>query len=113
MFRDRKHAGQELARALEEYKNKKPKPLVLAIPKGGIEIGYEIAKYLNADFFLLISRKLPYPHDPEAGFGAIAEDGSTFIFDFAFEELSKKEIERIKKEQIKEIKRRIKILREG
>lgn len=111
MFEDRKEAGEKLAKALEKYRNKKA--LVLAIPRGGVEVGYQVAKYLKADFSLLISRKLPQPGNPEAGFGAITEDGSTFIHEEAASWLSKKEIERIKKEQIEEIKRRIKILRKG
>jgi len=77
MFEDRKDAGRKLAAALEQYKNSDV--LVLAIPKGGVEIGYQVASYLDADFSLLISRKLPYPDNPESGFGAIAEDGSIFI----------------------------------
>jgi predicted phosphoribosyltransferase len=53
MFEDRKDAGKKLAKALEKYKNKGV--LVLAIPRGGVEVGYQIAKYLNADFSILIS----------------------------------------------------------
>ncbi len=111
MFKDRKEAGKKLAKALEKYKNKKV--LVLAIPRGSIEVGYEVAKYLEADFSLVISRKLPLPYNPEAGFGAIAEDGSSFIFEWAKEELSESEIKNIKREQKEEIRRRIKILRRG
>ncbi len=111
MFEDRKDAGKKLGRALERYKNKKA--LVLAIPKGGVEVAAEVAKYLKAELSLLISRKLPYPDNPEAGFGAIAEDGSTFISKDANRWLSKEEIQKIKKEQEEEIKRRIKILRKG
>ncbi len=111
MFEDRKDAGERLARALEKYKNKKV--LVLAIPRGGIEVGYEVAKYLNADLSILVSRKLPYPDNPEAGFGAIAEDESTFIFEDAARWLSKETIDRIIKEQKQEIKRRIEVLRKG
>lgn len=109
MFEDRKDAGEKLAKALERYRNKKA--LVLAIPKGGVEVAYYVAKYLNADFSLLISRKLPFPDNPESGFGAIAEDGSVFINEEAAQWLSKEEIEKIKKGQTQEIKRRIKILR--
>jgi putative phosphoribosyl transferase len=111
MFKDRKDAGKKLAKTLRRYRDKNV--LVLAIPRGGIEVAYEIAKYLHAGFSLLISRKLPLPYNPEAGFGAIAEDGSSFIFDWAKHELSKEEIQRIKKEQKEEIKRRIKVLRNG
>ena len=77
MFVDRKDAGQQLAKALERYKGQSV--IVLAIPKGGVEVGYEVARYLNADFSLIIARKLPYPDNSEAGFGAVAEDGSLYL----------------------------------
>lgn len=102
MFEDRKDAGEKLARALEKYKDKKV--LVLAVPRGGVEVGYQVAQHLNADLSLLISRKLPFPDNPEAGFGAIAEDGSTFIFEDAEAWLSEGVIDRIKKEQIERLK---------
>ncbi|MFP4081814.1 MAG: OsmC family peroxiredoxin [Candidatus Aminicenantes bacterium] len=73
MFQDRKDAGEKLARALGKYQSKNA--LVLAIPGGGVEVGNQVAKHLGADFSLLIARKLPYPDNPEAGFGAVAEDG--------------------------------------
>jgi putative phosphoribosyl transferase len=111
MFADRKDAGQKLARALEKYKA--DRPLVLAIPKGGVEVGYEVAKYLGCEFSILVARKLPFPDNPEAGFGAVAEDGSTFINDYAARRLSAGTIDRILKEQRREIKRRINILRKG
>ncbi len=112
MFEDRKDAGQSLAAALKEYKDKKD-VIVLAIPKGGVEVGYLIAQYLNAEFSIIISRKLPFPDNPESGFGAIAEDGSAFIFDFAVRLFSQEEIERILFEQKEEIERRIAVLRKG
>jgi predicted phosphoribosyltransferase len=111
MFIDRKDAGIKLAKTLDRYKDKDV--LVLAIPRGGVEVAYEVAKYLNAELSLLISRKLPIPYNPEAGFGAIAEDGSSYIVSDANRWLSKKQMEKIKKEQINEIKRRINILRQG
>ncbi|MDD5506174.1 MAG: phosphoribosyltransferase family protein, partial [Candidatus Omnitrophica bacterium] len=79
MFKDREDAGKKLAKALKGYKDKGV--LVLGIPRGGVIVGYEVAKALNADFSIVISRKLPYPGNPEFGFGAIAEDGSMFIVD--------------------------------
>ena len=111
MFEDRKGAGQKLGRALKEYKGKGA--VVLAIPKGGVEVGYEVAKYLEAEFLIAIARKLPFPDDPEAGFGAIAEDGSSFIFESAAQSVSRRDIERIQEEQRSEIERRIKVLRNG
>jgi putative phosphoribosyl transferase len=68
MFEDRKEAGEKLARTLVKYKDKDA--YVLAIPKGGVQVGFEIAKFLNAELSILIARKLPLPDEPEAGFGA-------------------------------------------
>jgi len=93
MFRDRKDAGQNLARALSKYKDKGV--LVLGIARGGVEIAYEVARYLNAEMSILVTRKLPLPFNPEAGFGAIAEDGSEFIREDTYDWLSESEVERI------------------
>lgn len=111
MFRDRRDAGRKLASVLVKYKNKNV--LVLAIPRGGVEVGLEVARYLRADFDILVSRKLPIPYNPEAGFGAIAEDGSVYINKDSSLWISEDEMEIIKKEQIEEIKRRISTLRRG
>jgi putative phosphoribosyl transferase len=111
MFKNRKDAGEKLARALENYRAENP--LILAIPRGGVEVGLQVAKSLGADFSMIIARKLPFPDNPEAGFGAIAEDGSTFIFKDAYYWFSEETIDKIKKEQIAEIRRRINALREG
>ena len=81
MFRDRVDAGRRLACALEKYRGSGA--LVLAIPRGGAVVGDEVARHLEADFSLVVSRKLPFPADPESGFGAIAEDGSVFIHEAA------------------------------
>jgi len=112
VFKDRKEAGRLLAQALKKYSNNE-NVLVLAIPRGGVEVGYEIATGLNVDFSIIISRKLPFPDNPESGFGAIAEDGSLFIFDFAKASLASEEIDEIIKQQKEEIKRRIDVLRDG
>jgi putative phosphoribosyl transferase len=111
MFKNRKDAGEKLAKALEKYKAENP--LILAIPRGGVEVGLQVARKLKVDFSLIIARKLPFPDNPEAGFGAIAEDGSTFIFENAYYWLEGENIEKIKQQQIAEIDRRIKTLRGG
>ncbi len=111
MFKDRKDAGQKLAVALQIYR--KDDPLVFAIPRGGVELGYEVSKALNADFSLLICRKLPYPFNTESGFGAMAEDGSLYINELAAASVSSKDIEQIITQQSLEIKRRIQTLRRG
>lgn len=111
MFEDRRDAGQALAEALAPYRDEHP--LVLAIPRGGVEIGYEVAKYLGAELSLIITRKLPFPHNPESGFGAIAEDGSTFIYPDAARMIPYEVITQIKRRQREEIQRRIDVLRQG
>ncbi len=111
MFVDRKDAGERLARALEKYKD--TDVLIFAIPRGGVEVGYYVARSLNAQFSILIARKLPFPYDQEAGFGAIAEDGSMSMIEDAGHCVSKPEMDRIIEVQKEEIKRRIAVLRGG
>ena len=111
MFKNRKDAGEKLAQALERYRAEDP--VILAIPRGGVEVGLQVSKKLGADFSLVIARKLPFPDNPEAGFGAIAENGSTFIFENADYWLAGETIEQIKQEQIAEIERRVNALRGG
>jgi putative phosphoribosyl transferase len=111
MFRDRTDAGQRLGRALEEYAEQDV--LVLGIPRGGAEIGYWVAKHLNAEFDLVIARKLPYPHQPEAGFGAVAEDGSTVLLEDASRWVPEETVGRTIARQREEINRRVEALRGG
>jgi putative phosphoribosyl transferase len=111
LFEDRKDAGKKLAKELARYKGKSV--LVLGIPRGGVEVAYEVAKYLDAELSILISRKLPLPFNPEAGFGAIAEDGSTLIQKDTHSWLSREEVEEIIREQKLEVDRRIKVLRKA
>jgi putative phosphoribosyl transferase len=111
MFKNRKDAGEKLAQALESYREENP--LILAIPRGGVEVGLQVSKSLGADFSLVIARKLPFPDNPEAGFGAIAENGSTVLLENAGYWLAGETIDRIKKDQIAEIERRINALRGG
>jgi len=111
MFSDRKEAGRKLAEALEKFRDEDP--LVLAIPRGGVEVGYEVASGLDADLSILVTRKLPFPHNPEAGFGAVAEDGTVFMFEGAGKWVDGIEVHRIVEEQKEEAARRVRALREG
>jgi len=113
MFKTREEVGKLLAKKLVKYKNRKD-VLILAIPRGGVPISYQISKILNLKFDLIIPRKLPIPSDPEAGFGAVIND--TVVLNkeiLATLNLSKKEIDDVIKEVQKEIKRRNKIYRKG
>jgi len=109
MFKDRKDAGIRLGLALEKYKG--TDALVLAIPRGGVEVGYYVARHLALSLSAVVARKLPYPDDPEAGFGAVAEDGSVFMFKGATGFLSQEDIAGIVSEQKKETERRVRVFR--
>ena len=76
-FRDRAEAGQRLAEALEERSRSTPfeRPIVFALPRGGVPVGFEIAKEPGAPLDVLIVRKIGAPGHPELGLGAVV-DGS-------------------------------------
>ncbi|MCB2209808.1 phosphoribosyltransferase [bacterium] len=109
MFKNRQDAGKKLAEALSAYRDQAP--LVLAIPRGGAPVGYEVAKALDADFSLLIVQKLPFPLNQQQNFGAIAEGGSVIVLGHASRNLDPAVIDKVIDEQIKEIKRRQHVLR--
>ena len=111
MFVDRADAGRRLALAMKDYSAQEP--VVLAIARGGVEVGYQVARNLQSQLDVIVARKLPYPQNSEAGFGAVAEDGSTFIFPSAFEIFSKQTINQIIHQQEDELYRRIGALRAG
>lgn len=111
MFADRKDAGEKLGRALEKYRNQHV--LVLGIPRGGAETAYYVAKHLHAELALVITRKLGYPSNPEAAFGAVAEDGSVYISESAPRSLTDQEMNEVLWQQKQEILRRIQKLRRG
>ena len=73
-FTDRAHAGRELATRLEEYAGRDD-VLVLALPRGGVPVGYEIARHLRAPLDVMIVRKLGVPGSEELAMGAIASGG--------------------------------------
>ena len=111
MFKNRKEAGKELAKELEIYKTENP--LILAIARGGVEIGYYIAQLLECEWTVIITRKLAYPNYPEAAFGAVAEDRSLYFNPRVQEKLSKEVIEQAIRKEEREIQRRIHTYRNG
>lgn len=93
IFEDRRDAGRLLGEMLFEYRD--AGALVLALPSGGVPVGVEVAKALNAALDLSIVRKIQIPGNPEAGFGAISPDGTPVINEdfLATLSLSKKKVE--------------------
>ncbi|HSX26950.1 MAG TPA: phosphoribosyltransferase [Chlamydiales bacterium] len=72
-FKDRKEAGQQLAKALSKYK-KAPNTQIIALPRGGVVIGHEVAKALHLPLDVIIPRKIGAPDNPELAIGALAGD---------------------------------------
>lgn len=76
VFRGRYHAGEVLAEKLEKFMGSEA--WVLAIPAGGVPVGVILSEKLGLRFDLILVRKIHIPWNPEAGFGALAWDGSVF-----------------------------------
>jgi predicted phosphoribosyltransferase len=101
IIQNRKVAGQRLAEKIYKIL-KEEKPIVLAIPRGGVVVGEEIAKKLDCSLDVIISKKITPPSSPEYAIGAITHDGTIYYgqswnnfsqepnFD---EEISKKKLE--------------------
>jgi predicted phosphoribosyltransferase len=94
VFADRSDAGKQLAEKLRDLV--RPGTLVLAIPSGGVPVGFEIAAALALDFDLVLVRKVQIPWNTEAGFGAINMDGDLIINEqlLAMLNLSSEEVDR-------------------
>lgn len=106
IFENRKDAGTELGKLLEEeYRDRNV--LVLAIPRGGIETGFYVAEKLKGELCVVVSKKLPFPDQKELAFGAVAEDGSVYLSDLG-KKINDGSVDKIVEEQLTEIHRRIK-----
>ena len=77
-FHDRREAGQLLARRLADYSNRDD-VVVLALPRGGVPVAYEIARELKAPLDVFVVRKLGVPWQPELAMGAIAGRGTEVL----------------------------------
>ena len=75
-FADRVDAGKKLASALRDVENG---AVVLAVPRGGVVLGYEIAHALGLPLDVIITKKAGAPGNPELAIGAVAEDGAMVL----------------------------------
>ncbi|MBI5405836.1 phosphoribosyl transferase [Candidatus Kaiserbacteria bacterium] len=110
MLTDRKDAGEQLAKKLETYAG--ADVVVLALPRGGVVVGYEIARALSLPLDIVIVRKIGHPSNPECAVGAVGEDGTPLLSEEAAmvdQALLRAEIA----SERKEAKRRGAIYREG
>ena len=110
-FRDRKDAGRRLAERLAGYRDKDP--VVLALPRGGVPVGYEISRSLGAPLDVFIARKLGAPGREELGIGAVAQGGVRVLNERALEVLGVTDeyVEQVTAKETAEIERRLGDLR--
>lgn len=111
LFKDRLEAGKKLAERLVELDVQDP--IVLALPRGGVPVGFEVAKKLKSPLDVLVVRKLGSPTQPEFGIGAIAPENTAIYDDEAIRNLGipEEEIRHIEEVERRELQRRIKIYR--
>lgn len=114
MFRNREEAGRILAEKLSHYRND-PRGLILALPRGGVAVGYQLSLALHIPLDVFITRKIGAPGNPEYAIGAVAETGSRYLNQEAISsfDLSRHELERLIHAQEKEIARRKDLYRQG
>jgi len=114
MFRNREEAGRMLADELRQYRND-PTGLILALPRGGVAVGYQLSLALHLPLDVFMTRKIGAPNNPEYAIGAVAETGSLYLNQEAVSSfgLSRYELERLIHVQEKEIARRKGLYRQG
>jgi|SRR5450759_2172257 putative phosphoribosyl transferase len=76
-FRNRSEAGRKLAARLKSYRDRKP--VILALPRGGVPVAAEVAAALNAPLDLVLVRKIGVPSQPELAMGAVVDGGSPIV----------------------------------
>src|SRR5918997_1737901 len=112
-FKDRRDAGRRLAAKLSRFEGERP--VVFALPRGGVPVGYEISRSLNAPLDVFISRKLGAPGQPEFGIGAVAAGGVRILNKDVLRRLGISEdyVEQITAQELAEVRRRLRYFRGG
>ena len=112
-FVNRSHAGRKLARLLDHLRGERT--VVLGLPRGGIPVGFKVARRLSAPLEILLVRKLGVPFQPELAIGALGEGGIRIIDEDRVTRLgiSPDQIDRIEHLEHQEIARQAKLFRQG
>ncbi len=113
LFKDRRAAGQVLAEELAAYANR-PDALVLALPRGGVPVAFEVAKALNAPLDVFLVRKLGVPGQEELAMGAIASGGVRVLNEDVVRSLNLSEatIDQVAAKEQQELERRERLYRD-
>jgi putative phosphoribosyl transferase len=114
LFRDRIEAGRMLGQRLKGVL-REPNPIVLALPRGGVPVGFEAAQALHADLDVFLVRKLGVPGQEELAMGAIASGGVRVLNQALIAQLGipQSVVDRVTLQEEREIERRERLYREG
>lgn len=114
IFQNREEAGRQLAARLQKYRNA-PDGVILALPRGGVAVGYQLSIGLHLPLDVFITRKIGAPENPEYALGAISETGNIYLNPDAVAEfrLSHQDLDAIVSDQRREIRRRQQLYRQG
>jgi putative phosphoribosyl transferase len=113
-FRDRTEAGRVLAQELSRYAGRDD-VIVLALPRGGVPVGYEVARALGAPLDVFVARKLGLPGYPELAMGAIASGGVAVLDEALVQRLGigEEAIRKVITQEARELRRREAAYRDG
>lgn len=112
-FQDRQDAGRKLAERV--FERNWSQPIVLALPRGGVPLAFEVARKISAPMEILVARKVGAPLNPEYGIGAIAESGEVWIDEQRARAVgaSMTQIQQIVGNEKAEVERRVDLYRRG
>ncbi len=114
IFRDRRDAGQRLAELLSKYAHRSD-VVVLALPRGGVPVAFEVARQLNAPLDIFLVRKLGVPGQEELAMGAIASGGTRVLNEdvVRYLQIPDEVIDVVAAEEQRELERQERAYREG
>lgn len=114
LFQNREEAGRQLAARLQKYRES-PSGVILALPRGGVAVAYQVSLALHLPLDVFITRKIALPENPEYALGAVSEGGNMYLNPDAVAEfrLSHADVQGIVSVQQQEISRRQQLYRQG
>jgi putative phosphoribosyl transferase len=114
IFLNRTDAGQQLAQALKQYRNRED-VLVLALPRGGVPVAEVVARELNLPLDVLIVRKVGLPANPELAMGAVASGGVEVVNESVTRTwgIGPEQFKQTAQRELKELERREAVYRRG
>jgi len=114
VFQNREDAGRRLAVKLQTYRDR-PDGIILALPRGGVAVGYQLSLALHLPLEVFITRKIGAPDNPEYALGAVSEDGNIYLQPDAVSAcgLTYGDVEDLVEVQRREILRRQQLYRQG